>query len=241
MSYCAETFFNNNVQTYQRSKLEDVNDFFIKFINSRNNGIKRSLIDIGGGNGIFAKTVREECQITDVTVLDPSETMLEQIGDEKIKKVLGSLPYGLNVSETFDYAVVKEVLHHVVSPSADDSKRLAALSLDAMGGIIKEDGYLFIHELYYESYIVPSLTRSAIYYLCSIQNSLRFRLLPKEFLIGLKVHFYTRDELKQLILESGFEIESYCEESWNVRYRNKKRLLFLKDWGRILVICKKTA
>lgn len=111
-----------------------------------------------------------------------------------------------------------------------ESKNIRKKSIITSLTCLNPHGYIFIHELYYESYFFPGFTRSLIFYLLKIQNSLGIKIPIKEFLEELDVCFYTRKELNASFEELGLKVVDYYEEEWA---KNKtKKMLFLKNWGR---------
>lgn len=210
--------------------------FFINFIKS-NKTKYACLLDVGGGQGTFACLVKNRFPEISVTVVDPSQKLLDIIKDDKIIKINGNLPYDLNVDSNFDYIHIKEVFHHIVGSTINESRELTRVSLRNIWKILNDDGFIMIHELFYDGYLFPTLPRMLIFYLLSLQNTVRFRIPVKEFLMDLKVCFYTREEFNSLLTECGFKLINYHVEYWGETW--KKNILFLKDWGRMLFIAKK--
>jgi 2-polyprenyl-3-methyl-5-hydroxy-6-metoxy-1,4-benzoquinol methylase len=229
-------FFDKNVEFYGGGQARDYDLFFVTFIKSFKG---KTLLDIGGGAGAFAALVKQHLPDIEVTVVDPSQALLEKIGDKTIKKINGDLPNNLNLTEDreFDVIHVKEVLHHVVDNSVSASKKLLTESLQTIANHLADNGHLMIHEPYYESYFIPPLTRNLIFYLLRVQNSLRVRIPISGFLKDLQVCFYTRDELLEELTKNGFCILEHSELPFASNFTKKAGLL--KKWGRVLIIAKK--
>lgn len=228
--------FDTYADFYGNVKIRPYDYYFINFINkTKKRGLK--LVDIGGGSGTFARAVKDNCLDIGVTVIDPSKKLLNESKDERIKKIYGKLPDQIVLDSHFDYVHVKEVFHHIVGSSIGESKELLIESLFAINKVMKNDGFLLIHELFYESYLIPTLSRTLIFYLLTLQNKLKIKVPAKEFLMDLKVCFYTRSEFKSILNDCGFEIIDFYEENWSNNF--KKRALFLRNWGRMLFISKK--
>lgn len=229
-------FFDKNVKFYGKNRIYDYDYYLIEFIKkNKDNG---KLLDIGGGVGTFAKFVITQCPNIDVTVVDTSLEMLNRIEEPKIKKIVGEFPDKISINPGFDYIHVKEVFHHVTGSSIKNTKILLRESLKNIRILLNDDGFLIIHELFYESPIVTSLSSTIIYYLCKIQNKYVIKLPIKEFLPGLNVYFYNRKELTDVLKEEGYDIIHCYEKKWG--HNAKTRLLLLKDWGRIILVVKKT-
>jgi ubiquinone/menaquinone biosynthesis C-methylase UbiE len=239
MSYDAKEFFDNNVTFYHygNARIHNYDYFFIVFINNTKKNTTLSLLDIGGGGGTFAKLVSNDCPNIEVTVLDTSQEMLNQINESNIKKIKGMLPDQMFLNSSYDYIHVKEVFHHITGSSINNSKKLLKESLQNIKNVLNDDGFLLIHELFYESPVIPTSTSNTIFYLLKIQNKCGIRIFPNEFLLNLNVYFYTRSEFIKILNECGYVIIDSYEENWSNTL--KKKLLFLKDWGRMVFICKK--
>lgn len=228
-------FFGKHADFYGNIKPQIYDYYFINFIEKKR--MSNQLIDIGGGSGTFAKLVCENCPLVEVTVLDPSRVLLNKIKDNRIKSLQGKLPDDISLGSNYDFVHVKEVFHHIVASSIDESKELLKESLFKVKSLLRDDGYLLIHELFYESYWIPTFSRTLIFHLLSLQNNLRFKIPAKEFLIGLKVIFYTRAEFSSILRECGFKIHTFRKIEWNHGFKTK--LLLLKNWGRMLFIAEK--
>lgn len=231
-------FFDKHADVYGNVKPHSYDYYFIDFINkTEKHGSK--LLNIGGGSGTFAQLVKDNCLDIDVTIVDPSKNLLDKINDERIKKIHGSLPDQIFLDSDFDYVHVKEVFHHIVGSSIGETKKLLRESLFTLKDILEKEGFLLIHELFYESYLIPTLSRSSIFYLLLLQNKFGIKIPAKEFLAGLDVCFYSRLEFESILNDCGFKIIESYEEYWGNSF--KKRLLFLQNWGRMLFIVKKVA
>ena len=228
-------FFDIKAQHHRAAKSYDYDFYFLDFIRS-NRGSGSRLVDIGGGSGQFAALVKDACPDIQVSVVDPSIELMRRIPRQDIAKVQGWLPSCLNVTGPFDFVHVKEVLHHITGRSVVESKSLAMESLLATKRILNPKGYFSVHELYYESYLHPKLTRTMIFYVLRVQNRLKIRIPGKHFLRDLQVCFYTREEFTEILKNAGFEVVLAKEEEWqNV---SSKKLMFMRNWGRMLFVCR---
>lgn len=226
-------FFDENQGFYGTLKPHKYDYFFIEFI--AKNSKKCNLLDVGGGGGCFTKLCQENFEDTNLCIVDPSKSLLQKQDLKNIELVVGKLPNDINIEEKYDYIHIKEVLHHVTGSSPKKSKNLVALSLNNLKeNNLNKNGFIFIHELFYESHLFPTFTRTLIFYLLKIQNQLHIKIPVKEFLMGLDVCFYTRDELESLFKEHGFQIVDFHEEYW--ANSKAKKLMLLKDWGRMCFV-----
>jgi|GEM_PF-2936339 len=227
--------FDENSTFYGDSGNEFIDRFFLEYMETHRKGTR--CLDIGGGSGRFAGAVLKRFPRHRVTVVDPSPVMLEGITSPEVEKVQGHLPDNLNVASRYDYVSVNDVLHHVCGSTEDESMELAVRSLIEIRKVLAPDGVLFLHELFYESYVREDLTRALIFRWLRAQNRLGLRMPVKELRPGLMVNFYTRAELRDMIQRSGYRVVAYDEFSWS-EPRIKKRLLFLRDWGDAFFVLK---
>ena len=225
-------FFDKNDDFYGCLEPQKYDYFFIDFISEHSK--KCNLLDIGGGGGCFTKMCKERFQETNLCIVDPSRSLLNKQRLDGVKLVIGKLPNELNITEKFDYIHIKEVLHHITGASIAESKKLLVDSLLNSLSLLNKDGTLLIHELFYESYLIPTFTRTMIFYVLKLQNLLRIKIPVKEFMQGLDVCFYTRSELKKTFNDLGFEIVDYYEEDWG----NSKltKMMLLNNWGRMCFV-----
>jgi ubiquinone/menaquinone biosynthesis C-methylase UbiE len=231
------TYFNqnDNVSFYDTKEPRDYdikvlamikNDTFTNF----------TLVDIGGGSGTFSKLIKNNCKYAEVITFDPSKKLLE-CGDKNVIKVIGGLPGPLPFkNKSIDFVIAKVVLHHIVGNTVRDSKMLVGDSFKSISEVLKKEGKFIIHDIYYETYLSKGLTSHIIFYICLLQNILGIKLPIGEFREGLKVYFYSRDEMKKLLHENGFEVVDYFETKW--KGNKVKKLLLLKEWGNMFFICR---
>ncbi len=210
---------------------------FAEFMAEKAAGRRVSLVDVGGGSGAFAKLALKHADV-DVTILDPSEGMLDTVQDDRIKKRVGRLPEDIGDGAPHDFLHVSEVLHHLVGPTVRASRRQCGASLKALHDSLADDGYMFVSELYYEAFGAPRLTRWAIFWILKIQNRLRIRVPRDDFLLDLLVCFYTRKELDRLLDEAGFVLLHTLKDPAKVS--PLERLVLLRRRGaRHMVLVKK--
>ncbi|EKQ54509.1 MAG: methylase involved in ubiquinone/menaquinone biosynthesis [Methanobacterium sp. Maddingley MBC34] len=237
-----DDYFDKNVEIYSSSILTNYQTAFIKFIKKNYNN-NQKLIDIGGGSGHFAYSVLENCPDIHVAVIDPSLKLLEKV-DPRIEKKFGQLPQ-IDLGDKFDYIHMSSVLHHIVGPSINKSQDLALESLENINELLNPNGFFFLQDLFYEGYVIPSIPRSIIFYICAF-NKKGFKLPLKDFVEDLEVCFYTRKELTSMLKRSGFKII----KKWENDYTNtlskeknrsyKRKMILLKKWGNVAYLVKKS-
>ena len=161
---------------------------------------------------------------------------MDKIDDPKINKVVGKLPDEVHIDSKFDYIHVRNVFHHITGNSIGESKRLVKESLKYLNQILDENGVLLIQESYTEGYLIPTLPRYLIFQLLAIQNRLKIKIPLDEFIMGLNVCFYTRNEFKSILEECGFEIiNNKTVDRWN----ETRKFMLIKDQGQVSFIVRK--
>ena len=83
------------------------------------------VVDLGGGNGHYAVRLARMC--AEVVVVDISDKMLQQIpSTDNVTLVCADITNTRLLPETFDRALISDVLHHMKDPSKalEEAKRL---------------------------------------------------------------------------------------------------------------------
>jgi 2-polyprenyl-3-methyl-5-hydroxy-6-metoxy-1,4-benzoquinol methylase len=148
--------FDQNIEFFSNYGLYDPDFYLFNFMRSYPG---KKLMDVGGGCGIFSSGVLDRFPSMDITLVDPSEKLLAK-ADKRVHKVNGTLPNSLNVNGKFDYIHMHSVIHHLVGDSIKDSKNILKDSLLALRELLTDGGYLFLVDIFYDSYVLPSLTRT---------------------------------------------------------------------------------
>ncbi len=99
-----------------------------------------SVIDIGGGTGFFSKEIIEK--VNKIVVVDPSYKMLKKIRNPNISMVQGDGGFLSVKNESFDLAIIVNVLHHV---HKKDQKKVLAETFR----VLKKKGSVFIIEVFF--------------------------------------------------------------------------------------------
>jgi len=92
----------------------------------------RSLIDVGCGNGVFARMAKERFPSTHITCVDRSSAALEHVlADDKVRCEVVELPFG---DRSFDCVSCLEVIEHLTTD--DYKKALSELTRVAKSTVI---------------------------------------------------------------------------------------------------------
>lgn len=231
----ASEFFDENSDFYDPNLLKYDYEF-MEFIKN-GNGQNISILDVGGGSGNFSKLIMQNCVNVNITILDPSEKLLNKVNNPKINKINGKLPDSIPINSKFDFIHIKNVLHHITGSTVLESKLLVKNSLNNLKMLLNDDGFLLIHDLCYEGFLIPKFPNYLIFYLLKLQNKLNVKIPFKEFLLGLNVYFYTKNELESILNECGFQIIEFKFNKWDDS--TQKKVMLIKNWGILLIIAKK--
>jgi ubiquinone/menaquinone biosynthesis C-methylase UbiE len=98
-----------------------------------------SIIDIGGGTGFFSKAINKK--IRKIVVIDPSFKMLKQIKNSNLSIIQGDGCFLSIKDQTFDLALMVNVLHHI-------HKKKQRLILNEAFRVLKKTGTIFIIEVF---------------------------------------------------------------------------------------------
>src|SRR5665647_537191 len=98
-----EDFFDRNVEFYGKRQVYDYDLFFVTHVQSLK---VKTLLDIGGGSGTFADSVKQHLPDVGVTVVDPSQALLDKIGNQTIEKINGKLPNNLNLTTGREFDII---------------------------------------------------------------------------------------------------------------------------------------
>jgi len=197
-------YFDKESKYYDSKR---IGAFFLNWLRERHGFTDTFvLLDIGGGNGLFAKEVLKLCPQSVVIVIDPSSRMLDLVNDSRIETIKGALPDQLICQKTVDYIHIRSVLHHLIGPSPAKSLELMALSLKSTYDMLRPGGALMLQDECYESYIHPTLHRDLLFYLLKAQNFMGFRIPHRFFKVGLEVCFPSQLEVEKMLEKIGFGI-----------------------------------
>jgi hypothetical protein len=263
-SFDAASFFDRNAAQFERvpyardDKLAAWDLDLIEFI--KNNCVCNTLLDVGAGSGLFTSLVKLNFPDMQVTALDPSAKLLSLIDDRSIRRVVGKIPdLNLQAQERFGFIHISNVLHHLVGKTITESQEIVKESLLVLRDHLDHTGFLMVQEELWESYLVPTATRSLAFHVLSLANI--FDVPVPGFLHwrdnwhsrsfkGLVVCIYTASEFENVLKDCGFEIiaskiypyqhkTSEIYYPWQTKSRKAERwqkLAFLKRWGQMQFI-----
>ncbi|WP_414581467.1 class I SAM-dependent methyltransferase [Scytonema sp. PCC 10023] len=93
-----------------------------------------TLVDLGCGTGIYAKSILKQIQLDNsIICVDPSEKMLQQIPDSPQYKImaLDAIDF-LSQAEVYNKVLIKEVIHHIDNKELLFSRLFQRLTSDGI-------------------------------------------------------------------------------------------------------------
>ena len=198
---------------------------------------KTSILDVGGASGFFLSELANRAKF-EGTVLEVEAAYETQLADPGIAFIHGSVVDNDLPAEVYDIVTFQHVLHHLVSDSVGDTRRLQEKGLAEMLRLTKPGGYVVFEE---EVNLVKPFAR-LVYLLSRWANRVGIRV--KFFEAGqVVVAFPTRAEIDRhvdritangagVVLERGYI-------PWQMSWR--WRLTLLMAWvGSATVVIQKT-
>lgn len=167
------------------------------------------VLEIGCGDGFLLEYVLEHTDVAEAYGLDVSTEMLPGLDDDVRATYLHGSATDLPLPfqpETFDFVVMSDVLHHLVGDHRAHSKLKAQAALIEATNLLKPGGYLIVKDIYYRSPVGPDVSTSYVIfyglkYLTGLASAIDEQAAP-----GLLVSFYTRDELLEMLRQSGTRV-----------------------------------
>ena len=188
----------------------------------------------GGGSGAFLDLVLENTSIKEAY-------NMELVYEAYKKQVNGGICLmGGNALDipfkdcSFEWVVIKNLLHHLVGKTRRESKMFARRAIEELTRVVKDGGYIIVLDQYNRY----KFFSSAVFYLTLFFSV--FGISFKSFGWGKNVivSFLTPDEIRNLLTGTGnVEIVLNRENRLNVSKKWKYTLL-MSDIGRLVVIGK---
>ena len=137
VSFDRVSFFYDFVEKYILKDYQGSMDLINRYLSLDKN---YRVIDVGGGTGFFSKEIIEK--IDKVVVVDPSYKMLKKIRNPNISMVQGDGCFLSMKDESFDLAVIVNVMHHI-------HKKNQKKVLEETFRVLKKKGSVFIIEVFF--------------------------------------------------------------------------------------------
>jgi len=190
-------------------------DFYSPLINDirttafHSNG-KARVFDLGCGDGSFIRSVVDAGVSADYIGSDISQVMIN-IAKQNLaySQVTFFVSDGFNLpfrpQTKFDIIHIDAVLHHLIGTTRSKSWRLSNKMLNLLVSMLAANGILIVEEMYYNSYIMPHITSSIVFYGLKLLKFLRLdisKIMP-DCKPGLEVNFFFEKKLYDMVKYYG--------------------------------------
>jgi len=196
------------------------------------------ILDVGCGDGSFIKKLLDLGMYADFVGFDISHAMVRKcennlIGQNVNLCVSDAFNLPIKSQINFDVIHLDSVLHHVISKTRSESNKLTKKLLTILSSRLSPgNGILIVEEMFYNSFIIPHLTSSILFYSLKFLNYLNIDLhgIIKEIYLGLDVNFFSEKKLLSMLSTIGnVHIIRRTENKRSIL----QRILFLKSWGHV--------
>ncbi len=174
LSFDRVSFFYDFIEKYILKDYQGSMDLINRYLSLNKN---YRVIDVGGGTGFFSKAIIEK--VSEAVVVDPSHKMLKKIRNPNISVIQGDGSFLSVKDETFDLALLVNVLHHI---HRNKQKEFLAEAFRTL----KKNGRLFIIEVFFPKTFFNRL-------FCTLEN----------LAVG-KTYHLPADKLESYLKDVGF-------------------------------------
>lgn len=213
------------------------------FLERQLNDSSFTVLDLGGGNGVFVDHLLARFPEGSATILDSSSLLLQKNNPSNRKSLIhGSIEYVSEIfgERTFDCITMNWVLHHLVGNSYRACLENCRKTLTQCRELLKPDGILIIAENMFDGYLGTNVPSHLIYFITALRQPWCVRFTKRFFnTAGTGVCFQSQREWQHIFAQAGFDVAAFqrgLEWSWlehTVRRRDFRNMavhsLFLKS------------
>lgn len=165
------------------------------------------VLDIGGGNGVFADQLLARYPHAKVTLLDNAPSLLNRNKPHERKKLICDTAENLSrfSTERFDMLCLHWVLHHMV-------KRTWRSTVDEQGSILRHalallapGGRLCVFENCYQGFGIPALSSWFVFQMTSSRMLAKITRIGGANTAGVGVAFHDEQSWRRLFHRSGWK------------------------------------
>ncbi len=199
------------------------NTAIIKFIRKHGKD-NQNVLEVGGNNGSVLDNIFKYTPIKRGYNLELTTIFSKYQVNKDIIFINGSalnLPFKDN---TFDFVVIRHLLHHLVGRSRSASKENAHRAVDELIRVTKSGGYVIIEEEYNKYNIFGTLTFYILLAMSRIKMSSEYFSIHKNLIVS----FLTIKEIKSLLGRENIKIVEEGITKWNPSRKFKITILMSK-------------
>ena len=197
------------------------------------------ILDIGGGNGLFADKLLKHFPFSEVTIVEPDLPLLARNTAHCHKHLVNKTFQDFYCAEgSFDIIHMNWVLHHFIGHSYSETVQHQIDSLHQASELLKPGGKLLIFENFYESFVSDDFSGRLIYQLTAMETPKRLIRKLGANTAGIGVAFHSQNQWCHLINRSGLTVNSVnlCYSFGNLGL-TKKAALGISDQQVGFVVC----
>lgn len=198
------------------------------------------MLDIGGGNGMYADKILSHYPNASVTLVEPESTLIDKNLDHPRKDLICSTFQDTIFSDKFDVIQFNWVLHHFVGDSYEASIELQRKALEKAFQNLSNNGIVVVFENFYEGLFVQNLPSALIYQSTASKSLAPITSKMGANTAGVGVCFNSRSRWHDMILEAGFVAVLHVPfYAFGNLSKLKRQLLHIKQQNVGLLIGKK--
>lgn len=134
--------------------------------------------------------------------------------------------------DTFDYVVIKNVLHHLVGRSRSESKENAVSCLNELFRVTKNEGFIMVLEQYNNHRVFASI----VFYVTLFISVFRLSFKPLGLNRSVVVSFLTPREIRDMVQNSPPPVHIVLSDASRLKVsRRLKCTVLMSDIGRLLL------
>ena len=191
-----------------------------------------SILDIGGGNGVFLDALLEALPAAEGHIVDISQHLLSRNKRHPRKHLvhgsIADLPR-LLPNRKFDVITVNWVFHHLVGASYAASLSNQIDSLRMLSALLADNGILIVAENMIDGYFKTDLPSRIIFALTTVRNRAFVRAIERYFhTAGVGVCFHSQWRWEALFKTASLTVEQKdIGPVWPRKLKGRLLFLFL--------------
>ncbi|NTS76410.1 class I SAM-dependent methyltransferase [Catenovulum sp. SM1970] len=220
----------------QAFDVEYIDENFFKVVkatfNQIHHGLPFELLDIGGGNGIYADKVLANYPKAQVTLVEPDDYLLSR-NRQSYRKILVKSTFQdyRGLANEFDYIQLNWVLHHFITQGYQNTEQLQLKGLKKAYQLLKPGGHIVIFENLYDGGVLDDLPSRLIYWLTANKSLTKLTKKMGANTAGVGVCFHSGKAWGKLLRKAGFRniTVRHCYDFGNLSLAKKKLLTIKKQ------------